>query len=162
MSDVMRQCAALPQRAFRAGEVILEEGARTGLLYVLASGCVEVLKGDVQLATVDMPGAFFGEVSMLLDRPHMATVRALIDSTLFVATDPAAFLETHHELALNLARLLARRLNSVTTYLVDIKRQFEDQKNHLAMVDEVLETLVHQQGVESEPGSDRDPDPTLE
>src|SRR5262245_52388927 len=62
MSDVISQCAGLPQREFRAGEVILEEGTRSGLLYVLASGRVEVLKGDVQVATVDTPGAFFGEV----------------------------------------------------------------------------------------------------
>jgi CRP/FNR family cyclic AMP-dependent transcriptional regulator len=162
MGDVIEQCAALPQRTFRTGEVILEEGARSGVLYVLASGRVEVLKGDLQVATVDTPGAFFGEVSVLLDLPHMATVRALTDSTLFVAADPTAFLETHRELALGLARLLAKRLHSVTTYLVDLKRQFEDQQNHLAIVDEVLETLVHQQGAESEAGSDRHPDPTLE
>ena len=92
----------------------------------------------------------------------MATVRALTDTTLFVAADAKAFLESHQEIALNLARLLAKRLHSVTSYLVDLKRQFEDQQSHLSMVDEVLETLVHHQGVESEPGSDRHPDPKVE
>ncbi|MBI1816863.1 MAG: cyclic nucleotide-binding domain-containing protein [Deltaproteobacteria bacterium] len=162
MADVIEQCAALPQREFHTGEVILEEGKRSGLLYVLASGSVEVLKGDLQVATVDTPGAFFGEVSALLDMPHMATVRALTDATLFVATDSQAFLDAHQEIALSLARLLAKRLHSVTTYLVDLKRQFEDHDNHLSIVDEVLETLVHHQGVESEPGSDRCPDPKVE
>jgi CRP/FNR family cyclic AMP-dependent transcriptional regulator len=162
MSDVIERYAALPQRAFRAGEPILEEGTRSGLLYVLASGRVEVLKGDLQVATVDTPGAFFGEVSALLDIPHMATVRALTDATLFVAADAEGFLNAHQEIALSLARLLAKRLHSVTTYLVDLKRQFEGQESHLSMVDEVLETLVHHQGVESEPGSDRYPDPKVE
>jgi CRP/FNR family cyclic AMP-dependent transcriptional regulator len=162
MSDVIERCAGLPQREFRAGDLILEEGKRSGVLYVLASGSVEVLKGDLQVATVDVPGAFFGEVSALLDLPHMATVRALGDARLFVAADALAFLESNKEVALGLARLLAERLHSVTTYLVDLKRQFEGHESHLSMVDEVLETLVHHQGVESEPGSDRHPDPKVE
>jgi len=162
MSDVIDLCAGLPQRTFRAGETILDEGARAGVLYVLAGGSVEVRKGDLQIATVDTPGAFFGEVSALLDLPHMATVRALTDTTLFVATEPMTFLRSHPAIALSLAGLLAKRLHSVTTYLVDLKRQFEGSENHLSMVDEVLETLVHHQGVESTPGSDRHPDPTVE
>jgi len=162
MSSVIERCAALPQRQFQAGEVLLEEGKRSGVLYILASGSVEVLKGDVQVATVDTPGAFFGEVSALLDLPHMATVRALTEAKLYVAADPLGFLESNQEIALSLARLLAKRLHSVTTYLVDLKHQFEDHQSHLSMVDEVLEALVHHQGVESEPGSDRHPDPKVE
>ena len=162
MSDVTDLCAGLPECTFHAGDVILDEGARAGVLYVLASGAVEVLKGDLQIATVDTPGAFFGEVSVLLDLPHMATVRALSEATLFVVAHPLAFLQSRPEIALRLARLLAKRLNSVTTYLVDLKRQFEGHENHLSMVDEVLETLVHHQPAESTPGSDRHPDPKLE
>ena len=162
MNDVIERCAALPQREFRAGEPILEEGTRSGVLYILASGSVEILKGDLQVATVDTPGAFFGEVSALLDLPHMATVRALSDAKLFVAADSLTFLESNKEIALSLARLLAKRLHSVTTYLVDLKRQFEGHESHLSIVDDVLETLVHHQGAESEPGSDRYPDPKVE
>lgn len=161
-SSIVELCAPLPQRRFQPGEIVLKDGTRTGILYILASGSVEVLKGDLQVAIVDTPGAFFGEVSALLDLPHMATVRALSDASFFVASDPLGFLESHKTIALSLARLLAKRLHSVTTYLVDLKRQFEDQGNHLAMVDEVLETLVHHQGAEPEPGSDRCPDPKVE
>jgi hypothetical protein len=59
------------------------------------------------------------------------------------------------------AELLAQRLNSVTGYLADLKRQYEDHDDHLGMVDEVLETLTHQQADRFEVGSDRDPDPTV-
>ena len=162
MTDVIALCSSLPQRTFRAGETILEDGARAGMLYILSAGTVEVLKGDFQVASVDTPGAFFGDVSVLLDQAHMATVRAVTDATLFVANDPLGFLHSNPEIALSLSRLLAKRLHSVTTYLVDLKRQFEDQGSHLAMVDEVLEALVHHQGTESTPGSDRCPDPTVE
>jgi len=162
MSDVLELCAGLPRRTFRTGEIILQEGASTGVLYVLNRGTVEVLKGELQIAIVDAPGAFFGEVSALLDLPHMATVRALTDASLYVAAEPMTFLQSRSVLAVHLARLLAKRLHSVTTYLVDLKRQFEGHEGHLSMVDEVLETLVHHQGEESTPGSDRHPDPTVE
>ena len=55
------------------------------------------------------------------------------------------------------ARLLANRLNAATTYLVDLKRQFANHGDHLEMVGEVLETLLHQQERDFRPGSDRDP-----
>lgn len=158
MSNVLDYCHDLPLREFAAGDVVLDEGATTGVLYVLVRGKVEIVKGDVQITTVSEPGAVFGEISVLLRQPHMAVVRALERSAFHVAEDPAAFLHSHPEISLAVARLLARRLHLVTTYLVDLKRQFEGSGDHLSMVDEVLEGLVHHQEPESEPGSDRYPD----
>jgi CRP/FNR family transcriptional regulator, cyclic AMP receptor protein len=162
MAGVLEFCKGLPLRHFAAGEVILEEGQRAGVLYVLASGSVEVVKGDVQITVVSDPGSFFGEMSVLLDAPHMASVRALEDTQLHIAEEPLAFLRSNSQIALEVSRLLARRLHFVTTYLVDIKRQFEDSGDHLSMVDEVLETLVHHQEPAAAPGSDRHPDPKVE
>ena len=71
---VLDLCHELPQKTFAAGETILEEGARAGVLYVLREGEVEVLKGDFQITTVAESGSFFGEMSVLLSMPHMATV----------------------------------------------------------------------------------------
>jgi CRP/FNR family cyclic AMP-dependent transcriptional regulator len=116
----------------------------------------------VQINTMSEPGAIFGEVSVLLDSPHTATVRALEASSFHVADDPLAFIRTNPDVALELSRMLARRLHFVTTYLVDLKRQFAGSGDHLAMVDEVLDTLVHDQARETLPGSDRCPDPTVE
>ena len=140
--------------------VLLQEGT-PGALFILAEGAVEILKGDFRINVVDEPGAIFGEVSVLLGIPPMATVRALERSRLFVAENGLAFLSSRTDLALAVARLLARRLNSVTSYLVDLKKQFEDQRSHLGLVDEVLETLVHapDAGEDVTPGSDREPDP---
>jgi CRP/FNR family cyclic AMP-dependent transcriptional regulator len=160
--SVLDRCRSLPLRTFAAGETILAEGTRSGVLYILASGVIEVVKGDVQINTASEPGAFFGEVSTLLDVPHTATVRALEACTFHVAEDPLAFLRSNPEIALELSRLLARRLHFVTTYLVDVKRQFEGSGDHLAIVDEVLESLSHHQEAEASPGSDRCPDPTVE
>jgi CRP-like cAMP-binding protein len=111
---------------------------------------------------VSEPGAIFGEVSVLLGLPHMATVKALRPSVFRVAAEPTEFLRSNPDIALAVAALLAKRLHILTTYLVDLKRQFESHENHLALVDEVLESLVHHQEPQAEPGSDRRPDPTVE
>jgi CRP/FNR family transcriptional regulator, cyclic AMP receptor protein len=162
MSILLEFCAALLAKTFAAGETILGEGRSAGVLYILESCSVEIVKGSFQITTVSEPGAVFGEVSVVLGTPHMASVRALQDSCLRVADDPIAFLQSHPSVGLAIARMLARRLQFVTGYLADLKRQLEGSGDHLEMVDEVLETLVHQQDPPSEPGSKRHLDPTAE
>ena len=159
MANPLDHCGGLPEKTFAAGESLIREGV-PGPLFVLAEGAVEVLKGDLRVAIVDEPGAIFGEISVLLEIPPTATVRALERTRTFVAEDGSTFL-SRPELALIIARMLAQRLMSVTSYLADIKRQFEDQKGHLGIVDEVLETLVNEQstGERITRGSDREPDP---
>jgi CRP/FNR family transcriptional regulator, cyclic AMP receptor protein len=162
MSSVLRACQGRPTRTAATGEAVIEEGSPDGVLLVLAAGSVEIVKGDVQITTVADPGSFFGEMSVLLGMPHTATVRALEPSTFHVVDDALGFLHAHPECAFEIARLLARRLHFVNAYLVDLKRQFEGSGDHLSMVDEVLETLVHHQEPAAAAGSERCPDPTVE
>ena len=135
--------AALPLRSLAEGEVLIEENSAAGALYFLARGTLEVRKDGVQIAEVSEAGAVFGEMSVLLRSPYTATVLALADSEVRVVTDPEAFLQENPEVALYMSRILARRLNALNRYLVDIKRQFGDQEDHLAMVDEVLGALMN-------------------
>lgn len=134
-----------PRRAFSKGEVLLQEGHRAGVLYVLESGTVEIVKQGQLISSVKQAGAVFGEVSVLLDQPHMATVRAGTEVVCRRVEEPLTFLGTQPEAALHVARLLAKRLNAVTSYLVDLRRQYQDREDHLGMVDEVLESLLQQQ-----------------
>lgn len=162
MRDILSFCAGrLPERSLPAGEVVMAEGVRDGMLFILAEGAVEVLKGDFQINTFTDAGAVFGEISVLLDTPHTATVRTLVPSRFYVVERPDEFLRSAPEISLHVARLLAKRLHAMTTYLVDLKHQFEDHESHLGMVDEVLDALTHAQDEEHAPGSDRDPDPTV-
>ncbi len=162
IKDLLEFCSGtMPERSFDAGEVILEEGGREGVLYVLAEGSVEVLKGEYRINLVTEPGSFFGEMSVLLALPHTATVKTVTPARFYVADDPRAFMSSRPEIALAISTLLARRLHAMTTYLVDLKSQFEDQTDHLGMVDDVLATLSHAQGGAHKPGSERDPDPTV-
>jgi len=135
----------------------LAEGDKSGRLYVLAEGEVEIVKGDFQINSVAEPGAIFGEISALLDVAHMATVRALTPARAHEIQGGAQFLQANQQIAFHLAQLLARRLQGVSGYLVDLKNQFASHEDHLGMVDDVLETLVHQQHQRFTPGSDRDP-----
>jgi len=131
-------------RRFAPGEVILREGESTGCLYFLVSGAVEVLKNDVPVALSSQPGVVFGEMAVLLGTAHTATVRALRDCEFHVVENPREFLKSSPDWCLHVCELLARRLDSLNHYLVDVKRQFEGN-DHLAMVDEVLEALLHRQ-----------------
>ena len=161
MSSILDLCDGLAVTRFDTGGVLLSEGTHTGMLFILVDGAIEILKGDFQIDVVSEPGSLFGEVSALLDIPHMATVRALQPSRVYKIGNAVEFLNNYPMVALEVARLLAHRLNGVTNYLVDLKNQFVDQKGHLGMVDEVLEALLHQQRDKFVPGSDRDPDTSI-
>jgi CRP/FNR family transcriptional regulator, cyclic AMP receptor protein len=161
MQSILALFAGLPERAFAAGDIILAEGDETNKLYVLIAGDIEILKGDVQVYTTSEPGAVFGEVSALLSIPHTATVKTTGPCRVYVVDDAAAYLCAHPEITFWLSKLLAQRLHCVTSYLADLKAQFEDRSDHLGMVDEVLGTLLHTQDEVFSPGSDRYDDPRL-
>jgi CRP/FNR family transcriptional regulator, cyclic AMP receptor protein len=157
MRAFLDHCSELAVQNFENGRVLLPEGATTDLVYVLAERRIEILRGSTQVTVLDEPGALVGEMSILLGIPHTATARALGDVKVHVVERAAEFFRTHPELSWLVAQLLASRLNAATTYLVDLTRQFAGSGDHLEMVGEVLESLIHQQEREFHPGSDRDP-----
>jgi CRP/FNR family transcriptional regulator, cyclic AMP receptor protein len=66
-------------RTLKDGEVLLPEGARDGLLHVVVSGRINVLKdgpdGRTLLHTVE-PGDLVGELSFMDDQPRYAALLA--------------------------------------------------------------------------------------
>jgi CRP/FNR family transcriptional regulator, cyclic AMP receptor protein len=157
MRQILAHFTDVPIHVYPDKTVILAEGDKSGRLYVLAGGGLEVLRGDTQIATMSEPGSLVGEMSALLDAPHTATVRTVGETRLHLVDDGVAFLAEKPELSWLVARLLARRLNAASTYLADLKRQFAGYGNHLEMVGEVLESLMHDQPRPNAGlGSDRD------
>jgi CRP/FNR family transcriptional regulator, cyclic AMP receptor protein len=69
--------ASLPLVTYQPGETVIVDGSKTGRLLVLKQGNVVIVKDDIEIARVAEPGAVFGELSVLLDQPHTADVRAL-------------------------------------------------------------------------------------
>jgi CRP-like cAMP-binding protein len=158
MRDVLEYCVGGRRISVPEGELVLREGETTGHLFVLIEGRLEIVKGDTVVATVAEPGAILGEMSVLLNRPHTATVRAASASAIYEFSDAASFLRAQPAVALLVARLLAHRLNVATTYLADIKRQYADHGNHLSMVGDVLESMINLTPTSLSPNSDRDSD----
>lgn len=151
--DVVASHPDLPLRTFAAGTVLLEEGPATGRIYVLATGEIEIAKGEVSVARVAEPGSIFGEISALLDVGHSATVKAASEVTAYEINDAARFLDTSPELTRAVANLLARRLIDATTYLSDLKQQYANRDDHFGMVDQILEALVNQQETQAVPAT---------
>jgi CRP/FNR family cyclic AMP-dependent transcriptional regulator len=161
MRAVLDYCTGGVQRTVSAGTFVLREGSTTGHLFVLIEGRLEVVKGDTVIANITEPGAVVGEMSVLLDQPHTATVRAASDSTIYEFSDAASFLHDQPALALLIARLLAQRLNVATTYLTDIMNQYAGHGDHLAMVGEILQSMINLPPIKISPGSDRQSDPRM-
>lgn len=144
MSVILKLVAGHAVMNFDAGGIIIDQGTPEGKLLVLLQGEVEVLRDEVRVAKVSEPGAVFGEMSVLLGCPHTATIRALKPSSFAVIENPRQFFESSAEASLHVAKLLASRLNALNKYLVDVKQQYEGH-DHIGMVDDVLDTLMHRQ-----------------
>jgi CRP-like cAMP-binding protein len=102
-----------------------------------------------------------GEMSVLLDKPHTATVRAASDSVIYEINDAASFLRQQPAVAILIARMLAQRLNVANTYLADLKQQYGGHGNHLAMVGDILQSMINLPPTQVSPGSDRQSDPRM-
>jgi CRP/FNR family transcriptional regulator, cyclic AMP receptor protein len=144
MADFLDLVADCKTRNYAPGEIAMEQGLPAGPLLVLIDGEVEILRDDIRVAKTAQAGAVFGEMSILLGCAHTATVRALKPSRFAIIENPRQFLDSSAAASLHVAGLLARRLDALTKYLVDVKHQYEGH-DHLGMVDEVLETLMHRQ-----------------
>ena len=64
---------------FSAETTIIQEGDKGGPFYILLEGKCEVLKRDFPMTTLGKKGIIFGEMSMVLDIPRTATVKAHSD-----------------------------------------------------------------------------------
>lgn len=120
---------------FPAGSVLLEQGTETGKLIVLKDGELEVTRDGKFISSTRSPGAIFGEMSLLLEKPHTATVSAVTDVECYVIEDALKVLETHPSWTLQIARLLAQRVNNTTQQLMEARpgRDEEDDDQRLIM-----------------------------
>jgi CRP/FNR family transcriptional regulator, cyclic AMP receptor protein len=142
MASELEEFSRLPVQDFAAGQLVIEQGTSTGRLFILIKGKVEVIKDGRVVATTRHAGDIFGDLSALLDIPHTTSVRAVDDASFHVVTDARTFLEQNPRVSMLLCELLARRLVSVTQYLVNLKEQYVGH-DHLGMVDDVLDKLIH-------------------
>jgi len=114
--------ATLPLATYQAGETVIADGSRTGRLLILSKGTVVIVKEGTEIAKVAERGAVFGELSVLLDQPHAADVRALETAEFHVA-DATTLLTQNPIAVLYVATMLAHRLNGANQALIQLKHQ---------------------------------------
>ena len=144
MIDIETDLKPFPVVSLTAGQYLMSQGEMTDSIYFLLEGVVRVTKDGYDVAVITDKGAVFGEMSILLDYQHTASVQCLEDSSFYHIEHPKKYLEEHPRLIWHIAQILGMRLFNLNQYLVDVKRQYEGH-DHLHMVDEVLETLLNQQ-----------------
>ncbi|MBN2383703.1 Crp/Fnr family transcriptional regulator [bacterium] len=136
-------------RKFERGQVIFSEGDRGEEMFIIHSGKVKISKriGDVQktLAILDK-GEFFGEMSILNNKPRSATVEVIEEGHLLVI-DRKTFetmIRNNVEIALRMIKKMANRL-----------QQSDDQIEILLIRDEMqrvvyyIKQLIQDHGIET-------------
>ena len=116
---------AFEKMADRA-ELILLEGEPAGHLYLVASGAVKVFKtsaeGKEQILTIVRPGDSFNDVPVFDGGPNPASARAMSPVLLYGIRkeDMDTALRDHPQLALNVIKVLARRLRHFVSLVEDL------------------------------------------
>jgi CRP-like cAMP-binding protein len=129
-------------KAFPAGHVLFKEGETGKEMYVIQSGKVRISKTvrSVDKTLVEIgAGEFFGEMSILNDKPRSATATVMEESKLLVI-DPKTFeamVRGNAEIAIRIIKMLSKRLD-------EADRQIENLllKDHNSRVVHLLAHLA--------------------
>jgi len=129
------------QQMFPPGAVLIAEGGKLNTMFVLRSGELEVVRENVTVATIRQPGTIFGEMSVLLDSPHTATVRAVTPAEVYVIPNAVEVLQQRPGLLLQIARLLAKRVANTTATLVAVEHDAAAAAAHMVLTQEQVARL---------------------
>lgn len=76
------------KRRFRRGEIVVEQGRKSNALFILLNGRARVLTSDSRgrevILAVLQAGDYVGEMSLIDNEPHSATVRAEVQTDVLV------------------------------------------------------------------------------
>jgi len=115
------------------GNILLREGDPPQALYIIAQGSFSVhvlsenTREQIRVRTMGI-GEYFGEMGLLTDSPHSATIRAEGDSQV-LKLPRAAFhqlLRDHPAAAIPVLGVVSRRLQAVSTEMAEAKRISRD------------------------------------
>ncbi|MFN8897849.1 MAG: Crp/Fnr family transcriptional regulator [Pseudomonadota bacterium] len=109
---------AVVKRRFRRGEIVVEQGRKSNALFILLNGRARVLTADTRgrevILAVLEAGDYVGEMSLIDNEPHSATVRAEVQTDMLVLAraDFARCLPENSTLSYGIMRGLVRRLRN--------------------------------------------------
>ena len=117
--DVVERLAdATAEFDFAADQAIVQQGQVGNGLYIVVEGGARIVAGSDELARMG-PGEFFGELSVIDQRPRAASAFAIGSTTCLALAswDLVAVLENDSQLAMNLLQELAGRLRAADVQL---------------------------------------------
>ena len=106
------------KRRFRRGEIIVEHGKKSNALFILLTGRARVLTSDSRgrevILAVLQPGDYVGEMSLIDNEPHSATVRAEVQTDMLILgrSEFARCLPENSSLSYAIMRGLVSRLRA--------------------------------------------------
>jgi NADH dehydrogenase len=117
--DVIRT-EGISRAHYEAGEIIYHQGELARNFYIILSGEVEVFRqenGQIKPVAILRPGEYFGEMSLLREVRHTASVKALTPLNLLVmsGSDFTALASSSTELGKFLETVVEQRLSSSNT-----------------------------------------------
>ena len=124
------------------GDVLINQGESDGNLYVLDAGMLSVERDGVRIATIDQFDSLIGEMSLLLGKPHSATVRAEGRARVRVEQDALKVLERHPLITLRLATLLCQRLDQTSALLAGLSHDGTIRQVELGLVARLRSSLL--------------------
>jgi len=107
-------------------EMVLLEGESAANLYFVASGAVKVFKtsaeGKEQILSIVRPGESFNDVPIFDGGPNPASARTMGPVLLYgiKKNDMEAILRDHPQIALNVIKVLARRVRHLVSLVEDL------------------------------------------
>lgn len=106
------------KRRFRRGELVVEQGKKSNALFILLNGRARVLTADSRgrevILAVLQAGDYVGEMSLIDNQPHSATVRCEVQTDMLILgrAEFARCLPENSSLSYAIMRGLVTRLRS--------------------------------------------------
>ncbi|HQH11086.1 MAG TPA: protein kinase [Candidatus Sumerlaeota bacterium] len=138
---LQEETALIRPRVLEPSDILFYEEDESRNAYMLLKGEVEILKAGRQIAVINMPGSFIGEMSTLLNARRTATIRALSRTVLLEIAEEQfqEFLRCAPEIGLSLAKHLAARLQSTTDKLKEAQGRLASIRDHYRLIRDDLE-----------------------
>ena len=106
------------------GETIITQGEEANGFYILHSGKVEVIKDGVLLSVLQQPGALFGEMGGIINKPRTCTVRAKDPTKVIhvLTNNLKDFIQKNPDTVEEIFKTLSGRLDRTTQKLAQLAR----------------------------------------
>jgi CRP-like cAMP-binding protein len=143
MREILSFCSSEKSTIVPDQTIIIEENTKTGAIFILIEGKIEIIKNGAPVAILSEPGTIIGEISLLQDCPHTATCRSLGKVKMYSIMNGKEFLLNNVNIFWLISRDLANKLQLTTSCLAsfssDIQNYSKFELNRqLDFVEEVI------------------------